>query len=55
MKIALAADHGGFELKEKVKSYLLSKGYDVLDLGCDIGGVCVVYRNYGYVWGESVV
>ena len=33
MKIALGADHGGFELKEKIKSHLLEKGYEVLDLG----------------------
>ena len=29
MKIALGADHGGFELKEKIKSHLLEKGYRV--------------------------
>ena len=33
MKIALASDHGGFELKDKVKNYLQKKGIDVLDLG----------------------
>ena len=26
MKIALGADHGGYELKEKIKEYLLKKG-----------------------------
>ena len=26
MKIALGADHAGFELKEKIKEYLLKKG-----------------------------
>ncbi|MDF2656515.1 MAG: rpiB [Bacillota bacterium] len=55
MKIALAADHGGFELKGKVKSYLLGKGYDVLDLGCDNGEVSVDYPNYGKLCGETVV
>lgn len=54
MKIALAADHGGFELKGKVKSYLLNKGYDVLDLGCDNGEVSVDYPNYGKLCGETV-
>ncbi len=33
MKIALGADHGGYELKESVKSYLESKGYEVVDFG----------------------
>lgn len=55
MKIALAADHGGFELKEKVKAYLFEKGYDVLDLGCDNGEVSVDYPNYGKLCGETVV
>ncbi len=32
-KIALGADHAGFELKEKVREYLRSKGYEVEDHG----------------------
>lgn len=33
MKIILAADHAGFELKEKVKKHLEGKGVEVLDVG----------------------
>ncbi len=33
MTIGLAADHGGFELKEKIHSYLLSQGHDIKDFG----------------------
>ncbi len=33
IKIAVGADHAGFELKEKVGEYLASRGYDVQDLG----------------------
>jgi ribose 5-phosphate isomerase B len=33
MKVALGADHAGFELKEHVKAHLLEQRYDVLDLG----------------------
>ena len=33
MKIALGADHAGFELKERVKALLLELKHDVLDLG----------------------
>ena len=33
MRIYLAADHGGFELKEHVKEYLLGKGVQVVDIG----------------------
>ncbi len=33
LRIAIGADHGGFELKEKVRQYLASKGHGVEDLG----------------------
>lgn len=33
MKIYLGADHAGFELKEKIKSFLLEKDFDVEDCG----------------------
>lgn len=32
-KIAIASDHAGFELKEKIKEHLISLGYEVIDLG----------------------
>lgn len=33
MKIGLAADHGGYELKEFLKSFLIEKGHSVKDFG----------------------
>ncbi|HEY4694506.1 MAG TPA: RpiB/LacA/LacB family sugar-phosphate isomerase [Candidatus Nanoarchaeia archaeon] len=33
MKIYLASDHGGFELKEKIKKHLEEAGRQVIDLG----------------------
>ncbi|MCF8474495.1 MAG: ribose 5-phosphate isomerase B [Emcibacter sp.] len=33
--IVIASDHGGFELKVLLKSYLTNNGFAVLDLGCD--------------------
>ena len=54
MKIALAADHGGFELKEKVKVYLEQKGIEVLDLGTN-NEESVDYPNYGKACGEAVM
>lgn len=33
MKVYLAADHAGLELKEKMKTYLAKKGYEVEDCG----------------------
>ena len=31
--VVLAADHGGFPLKETIKEYLIAKGIDVMDVG----------------------
>jgi ribose 5-phosphate isomerase B len=33
MKIYLGADHGGFELKEKIKTWLTEQNYEVEDCG----------------------
>ncbi|KKQ29691.1 MAG: ribose-5-phosphate isomerase [Candidatus Levybacteria bacterium RIFCSPLOWO2_12_FULL_37_14] len=33
MKIYLGTDHAGFELKEKIKSFLLEKSFDIEDCG----------------------
>ena len=32
-KIALGADHAGYELKEKITDYLKKKGYEISDFG----------------------
>lgn len=33
MKLGIAADHGGFNLKEEVKTWLVAMGHDVKDFG----------------------
>lgn len=33
MKIVLASDHGGYELKEYIKNYLQTKSIEVIDVG----------------------
>lgn len=40
MKIAIASDHGGFELKEKIYNYLLDKGYEVTNFGTNSTESC---------------
>lgn len=39
-KILIASDHGGFELKEKIKNYLLEKDFEILDLGTNSTSSC---------------
>ncbi len=53
MKIALASDHGGYELKEKVKVYLESKKYEVLDFGTNSLASCH-YPEYAYKAAKAV-
>lgn len=45
-KIGIASDHGGFELKENLKSYLEEKGYEVVDYGTN-SSESVDYPIYG--------
>ena len=54
MKIALGADHAGFELKEKIEKYLVSKGITVDDRGTN-SSESVDYPDYARVVGEEVV
>ncbi len=35
MKIAIGADHGGFELKQKIIALLKSGGHEITDAGCN--------------------
>lgn len=35
MKIGICSDHAGFEYKTKIISYLLGKGYEVVNFGTD--------------------
>ena len=40
MKISIASDHGGFDLKEEMVKYLEEKGYDITDCGCNSKDSC---------------
>lgn len=54
MKIAIGADHGGFELKEIIKAHLLEKEYQVIDCGTN-SSQSVDYPEYGIKVGEAVI
>ncbi len=45
MKIALASDHAGYELKKGIMSYLSERGIEHGDLGCDLNE-SVDYMDY---------
>jgi ribose 5-phosphate isomerase B len=34
MKISIASDHGGFDLKEDLRAWLTGQGHEVVDFGC---------------------
>jgi ribose 5-phosphate isomerase B len=53
MKIAIASDHGGFELKEIIKAYLQANGYEVEDFGTSSLD-SVDYFDYGVKAAEAV-
>jgi ribose 5-phosphate isomerase B len=52
-KIAIASDHGGFDLKENVIAQLLNTGWEVDDLGPHSGD-SVDYPDYGIKLAEEV-
>ena len=53
MTIAMGCDHGGFALKEHLKSYLEEKGYQVEDCGCH-STESVDYPVYGKAAAQAV-
>ena len=52
-KIAVASDHGGYLMKEKVKKHLMDRGFEIIDLGTD-SEESVDYPVYGKACGEAV-
>lgn len=51
--VALASDHGGYELKEVLKRELAAKGYKLLDLGTNSAD-SVDYPDFGKALAEVV-
>lgn len=53
MKIALAADHAGFEYKDRIVRVLEAQGHETHDFGTS-DATPVDYPDYGYVVGMAV-
>ena len=53
MRIALAADHAGYQLKDELARWLAEQGHDVTDLGTN-GPESVDYPSFGRKLAEVV-
>src|SRR5882724_7800033 len=54
MKIALGADHAGYQLKDKIKKYLEQLGLEVRDEGT-LSGESVDYPDYARLVAHDVI
>jgi len=53
MKLAIGSDHGGFRLKEAIKTYLLDHDYEVTDFGTESEDSCD-YPDFALPVAEAV-
>jgi len=53
-RIAIGSDHGGFELKERVRTLLEGNGYEVLDVGCHGKEACD-YPDFAKAVAQAVL
>lgn len=53
MKIAMGNDHAAVEMKQEIKAYLESKGYEVINFGTDTHDSCD-YPEFGEKVGRAV-
>ena len=51
--IAIACDHGGYELKNEIIKHLTKKGYEIKDFGCESTN-SVDYPDYAYPCAKAV-
>jgi ribose 5-phosphate isomerase B len=55
VKIAVASDHAGFDLKELIRQDLSAAGHDVLDLGTDSPNRPDDYPDFALALGTALV
>lgn len=53
MKISIACDHGGYDLKESLKKWLTDNNYEVIDYGTNSKDSCD-YPDFGRLAAEAV-
>ena len=54
LNVAIATDHGGFDLKQELLPWLKEQGYQVLDLGADVLNPLDDYPDYAIAVAEAV-
>lgn len=54
MKVVLAADHGGFNLKEALKKHLETQGYEVVDEGAHTLDPADDYPDFVYPAAQKI-
>jgi ribose 5-phosphate isomerase B len=55
MRVVVAADHGGYEMKQRLAQVLRDAGHDVLDLGAASYEGADDYPDYARAVGEAIV
>ncbi len=55
MKVAIAGDHAGFDLKKLLAPVIAEKGYEVIDLGTTTSAVPSDYPDFAKLVGEAVM
>lgn len=55
MKIAIAGDHAGFELKQAIVAYLNKQNVDLIDLGTDTGDVPSDYPDFAEIVANAIL
>lgn len=53
MRIGVCSDHAGFEYKDRIISYLLGKGYEVVNYGTDSTESCD-YPDFAHALGSAI-
>jgi ribose 5-phosphate isomerase B len=53
MKIAVASDHAGFKLKNRIIDFLKSLNYEIVDFGCDSPDSCD-YPDYAHPLADAI-
>lgn len=54
MKIAIGADHGGYQMKEQIKELLAELGHEAVDVGCH-SSASVDYPDFAAAVAERLV